>query len=276
MKNKLFYFRSITKLLFVFILVTLLMTGCQANSPDTGVPGDITEPVSIQTADPVHEKLTSEFNAITFDFSGIANDRIIETIPAILPNDKSPNWEILPEHWVVSLQEYPINNHIMKAQLFVYPVADIPEFNTGAASIAADLKSLLEGKQINDDLPFLPMLNAAQVMRSHVEYLEFKNGSGVRFLTQFDQAPLPINNMELIYTFQGLTSDGKYYVAAIFPINHADLPDTNQVSAQNESDLEEFPFFLEDTVAWLGQQPNGIFTPDLSKLDALIQTIEVK
>jgi len=98
----------------------------------------------------------------------------------------------------------------------------------------------------------------------------------VRFLTQFDQAPLPINNMELIYTFQGLTSDGKYYVAAIFPVNHADLPGTNQANTQQESELEEFPTYLAETVAWLGQQPDASFTPALSELDALVQTIEVK
>ncbi len=164
----------------------------------------------------------------------------------------------------------------MKPQIFIYPVADMPEFNTAAASIASDLKSLLEDRQIKDYLPFLPMYNAAQVMHSQVEYLEFTNGSGVRFLTQFDQAPLPINNTELIYTFQGLTSDGKYYVAAVFPIIHADLPDTNQANAQTQSDLEEFPTYLAETVAWLEQQPDTSFTPDLSVLDALIQSIEVK
>lgn len=276
MGKLLFCSRSIKNKLFIFILVTLLITGCQANSLDSEISGDATKLVSIQTSELIDEILTKDFNTITFDFSGIANDRTIETIPAMLPNNKSPDWEILPEHWVISLERYPINNHIMKAQLFVYPVADLPAFNAGAASIASDLKSLLEERQTRDYLPFLPMLNAAQVMHSQVEYLEFKNGSGIRFLTQFDQAPLPINNMELIYTFQGITRDGKYYVAAIFPINHADLPDTNQVTAQNGSDLEEFPTYLADTVAWLGQQPNGIFTPDLSKLDALIQTIEVK
>ena len=46
-------------------------------------------------------------------------------------------------------------------------------------------------------------------MHSQVQYLDFKNGTGVRYLTQFDQGILPINNYELVYTYQGLTSDGK-------------------------------------------------------------------
>ena len=276
MNTKRFFSNSITQLLFIFTIISLLMTGCQAVSPVAETPVDTTDSVGITTPEPVEEIISSEFNSITFDFSGIAKDRSIETIPAVSPNDNSPYWEIMPEYLVVTLQDYVVKEHMLKPQIFIYPVAEFPMFNTGAATIASDLKSLLEDQEIDDFLPFLPMFNAAQVMHSQVEFLEFKNGNGVRFLTQFDQGPLPINNMELIYTFQGLTSDGKYYVAAVFPVNHADLPDTNQVTAQNESDLENFPTYLDETVAWLGQQPENSFTPDLSALDALIQSIEVK
>ena len=125
-------------------------------------------------------------------------------------------------------------------------------------------------------MPFLPLFNAQQVMHAQVQYLDFKNGNGVRFLTQFDQAPLPINNFELIYTFQGLTRDGKYYIAAVLPVTHPDLPANNQVAAQQASELNDFPAYLAKTVTWLDQQPAGSFTPDLAKLDALIQSIEVK
>ena len=68
-------------------------------------------------------------------------------------------------------------------------------------------------------MPFLPLFNAAQVMHTHLQYLDFKNGQGLRYLTEFDQGIIPINNYELIYTYQGLTGDGKYYVAAVLPVN---------------------------------------------------------
>ena len=86
-------------------------------------------------------------------------------------------------------------------------------------------------EKVCDYMPFLPLFNAAQVLHAKVEFMEFRTGKGVQYLTQFDQAPLPINNLELIYTFQGISSDGKYYIAAIFPVNHAGLSDTNQVTA---------------------------------------------
>jgi len=262
------------KLLIILIACTVipfLITACQPNIASVDAVEEIPVSPTVQIPESIEQTVS-----INLDLLDIAQGKKDETIAAIQPNDERPYWEIMPEHLLVTLEDYPIRDHILKPQIFVYPMADLPKFNTGAATIASDLKSLLEDRQINDYLPFLPMFNAAQVMHSQVKFLEFKNGSGVRFLTQFDQAPLPINNIELIYTFQGLTSDGKYYVAAVFPVNHADLPNSNQVVAQQESDLEEFPTYLEQTIAWLGQQPDASFTPDLSALDALIQTIEVK
>lgn len=44
------------------------------------------------------------------------------------------------------------------------------------------------------------------------------DGGGIRYLTQFGQAAGLITNPELFYTFQGLTDDGAYYVAAVFPV----------------------------------------------------------
>jgi len=125
-------------------------------------------------------------------------------------------------------------------------------------------------------MPFLPLFNAMQVMHAQVQYMDFKNGSGVRFLTEFDQAPLPINNHELIYTFQGLTSDGKYYVAAILPVTNPGLPANEQVNDEMAAKMSDFPAYMKETVAWLEQQPAASFTPDLAALDKLIQSMEVK
>ncbi|MEO8354588.1 MAG: hypothetical protein ABI621_01610 [Chloroflexota bacterium] len=42
-----------------------------------------------------------------------------------------------------------------------------------------------------------------------MQVINFQNGRGIRFLTQYAQYPAPINNHELFYHFQGLTNDGK-------------------------------------------------------------------
>jgi hypothetical protein len=111
-----------------------------------------------------------------------------------------------------------------------------------------------------------------------LKYLDFKNGQGVRFLTQFDQAYLPINNDELFYTYQGLTSDGKYYVAAVLPVNAADLPADGTVTDELKAgDFgANFMLYLEQVVKQLESQPATSFTPDLGKLDAMMASLEVK
>ncbi len=101
MNIKRFSPQSKTQFLFVFTLVTLLNTGCQAVNPVIETPGTITNPVRIQTPDPVDEILSGKFNSLTFDFSNLAKDRTFETIPAILPIENSPYWEIMPEHNVI-------------------------------------------------------------------------------------------------------------------------------------------------------------------------------
>jgi hypothetical protein len=40
--------------------------------------------------------------------------------------------------------------------------------------------------------------------------------------------------------------------------------------------IEDFPEYLAETVAMLDQQPPSAYTPDLSLLDAMIQSIEIK
>ena len=236
----------------------------QAAAPATQAPAEVTQPPAGASGE------------LVLDLSGTAQDQSVETIPAAPANADGPWWEAAPEHRRVTLHGYPVTGHLMQPQIFVYPAADLAGSNEAAGGMAADLQGLLQTRQAGDRMPFLPLFNAAQAMHAQVQYLDFKNGQGVRFLTQFDQAPLPVNNYELIYTFQGLSSDGKYYIAAVLPVTHAELPAAPQASEQQAAELNDFPAYLAKTVTWLDGQPGGSFTPDLAALDALIQSMEVK
>ena len=126
-------------------------------------------------------------------------------------------------------------------------------------------------------MPFLPLFNAQQVMHAHVQYLDFQDGQGLRYLTQFDQAFIPINNNELIYTYQGLTSDGRYYVAAVLPVNHPSLPADAAVTGNEPPEFtSDFPTYLQNVVASLNPQAANTFTPDLTQLDAMMSSLEIK
>ncbi len=126
-------------------------------------------------------------------------------------------------------------------------------------------------------MPYLPVHGEVQMMHVQVKFMDFKNGKGVRYLTEWSSGLVPVNNRNLLYTYQGLTADGKYYVAAQLPVNLASLP-------ADEMSLDDLPpefstdytKYMSDTASMIDQQAAGTFTPDLSKLDAMMQSIEVK
>ena len=147
--------------------------------------------------------------------------------------------------------------------------------NEAAAKAVTGLQDLLRSHQPGDSLPFLPLYNELQALHAQVNYLDFKNGSGVRYLTQFAQGPVSINNLRLVYTFQGLSADGQYYVAAVLPVTHPDLPFTQEISQEQAAEMSDYPAYLAANAAWLEAQPAGSFTPSLDALDALVQSIQV-
>lgn len=125
-----------------------------------------------------------------------------------------------------------------------------------------------------NSLPFLPFFNAQSMMHTRGEYFSFRNGSGIRYLTQFGQAAGPIHNRELLYTFQGLTDDGAYYVAAVFPVAQADLP--ADIASADTSFPDGFEAYIQGMKAALAAADPASFTPNLETLDGMVTTITLQ
>jgi len=257
------------------IIAAALISACgtmqlavEVTPDDSGTPSVDASP---QPTQPLAQP-TAGLAEVSLDYSAVAQNVSDEIVPAQPFSNEAPYWNAWPEYRLLTLQGYLVANHLHKPQIFIYPVADMAAANEGMAMIAAQLQTLLQTRQTGETLPYLPLYNASQVMHAQVQFLDFKNGSGVRFLTQHDQGTLPINNYELVYTFQGLTSDGRYYLSAVLPVNHPNLPADDTV---NEDLMNDFLGYLARTAAMLNEQPAASFTPDLSALDALVRSIEV-
>lgn len=211
---------------------------------------------------------------ISLDTGSLATGFATETVT---PDADGPYWELLPAYTQLTLQDYPISNHLMRPQIFVYPLAELQAINEGAKPIVASLQTLIQSPQEITPMPFLPLYNAQQVMHAHLQYLDFQTGQGLRYLTQFDQAFIPINNYELIYTYQGLTGDGKYYVAAVFPVHHPSLPPDGNVTGNEPPQFTtDFAAYIANVMASLNPQAANTFTPDLTQLDAMMRSLEIK
>jgi hypothetical protein len=274
--------RKLTSYLIGALLsAAILLAACQPVAPtalpqpgETAAVAASPTPVSPTQAAAQPTQTSSAAPAqISLAFPAVAQSVTIETVPAVPAGDFVVGTEVMPQHTRLPLQGYPVTEHQLKPQIYIYPLGELATANETAGKVAADLKTLLETRQAGEQLPFLPlMFSVRQALDVQVQYLDFKSGKGVRYLTQFNNGMAPVNNKQLTYTFQGLTSDGRYYVAAVLPVTHPALP------ADSTGDglvLDDYTSYLAQTIDMLEQQPADSFTPGLSVLDALVSSIEL-
>lgn len=198
--------------------------------------------------------------------------------------DAEELWEVIPAHVVFSFSGYALPAAFHQPRIHIYPVAEFTS-GSGAANTAVTLRSLLDSGQLpptdggfeGATIPLLPPLNAGQLLRTQVAFVNFQNGRGVRFLTEYAQYYAPINNTDLFYTFQGLTNDGQYYVAAILPVAHPSLPaDATQIPGGDpDAFANNYETYANDMALQLAGFDVTEFTPSLALLDALIASLQV-
>jgi hypothetical protein len=218
---------------------------------------------------------------VTFNVPPTIAQSTAAKIEAAVPRTDAPAFGgAAPAHVVVSFDSDSLSGSPRERQVRVYPVEGLRAIDPVIGSEIDKLKDLLDKKPetIEDTAPLLPVQAAAQVFHSQVKYVDFANGSGLRYITAYAQDVTPLTNENVFYTFQGLTSDGKYYIAAFYPISSTALPNTfnDSPAAQNLDEFskpEKYEKYLADASAGLNSLPPEQFVPDLSQLDAMVQSL---
>lgn len=277
------------------------MLACSVFSPAAPQPGvetivaqtfeALTQPAPAQTDTAVPASPTAlggaavAVNNINFVIpDGLASGAQAEHREAVLPAEDLPFWEYVPAHDVYLLQNYPLSGTFHEPRIYVYPANEYIQIVAEVETIAKRLSDILsapDGQPLPPSLPFLPAFNAAQIFHSNEQIIPFQTGSGIRFLTQYGQAPMPVNNQEIFYTFQGLTSDGQYYIAAILPVHAPFLPADGNPNTPLPADgipfdwnnFENTQQHFDLAVQKLNGSDLASFTPSLLQLDALIASI---
>lgn len=238
------------------------------------------------TQTPISGTLVAINNVSFIVPTSVGSGAQVETIEAVPPSEDMPWWEIAPTYNKYTIQGYPLPKTFHMQTIYVYPVNEYIQVNQDMAELFDSLKSILNqpDQPLPENLPFLPAFNAAQMFHSNEQVLKFQNGQGIRFLTQYGQAPYPVNNDSLFYTFQGMTDDGAYYVAAILSANAAFLPadgnpDTSLPADGVPFDWENFENInqhFELVKQKLNATTPNAFNPALTNLDTLIQSIQIR
>lgn len=263
-------------------IVAATMQAQTGVSPTEGADTPLSTEPATQAATPAGGTSIS-FEGVSFVIpGGIAGNANTEKMTAVDSNSGAP-WDIAPTHLRFTLTDYALQGKFYEPRIFVYPADEFAQSNPNAAQQIDRLKKILSGgTPLHETLPNVPFFNAASQISAGIKILSFQNGSGVRSLTQYAQYAAPINNRELFYHFQGLTSDGKYYVIAILPITAPILPEDEKPEAAVPEGGVPIPtavgpnnvYYFSVTEKLNSLAPNA-FTPSVEALDALIQSLLV-
>ena len=174
--------------------------------------------------------------------------------------------------------------YMEQAQVYVAPVEEYESAADFAPGIIADLNRLNDSiNNFSDCVPELPLNEFFRVCDhqqfiSNLSQLDFKNGSGVRFVSVYGiQDMAPVGNENLVYVFQGFTDDGKYYIKAVVRLLHSQLSEIGEIpadiyAAANAAVVEEYFEGFEQLL----DQNEADFSPTLDWIDAFLGSLRVE
>jgi hypothetical protein len=192
-----------------------------------------------------------------------------------------------PEHFELTLEGYALGDRFHQPKITVYDAETYSALQPAVATTLERLRAAANAPQgpfSPEQMPHVPFFNAGQVFAAQMKSVPFQNGQGLRMVTQYAQAFVTVNNNELFYHFQGLSSDGKSYIIAILPLTHPLLPEGFQYDAPvppgglaapdiNDPNAD-WGAYYSSVAAVLEDAAPDAFTPSLAQLDALIASIQ--
>ncbi|MCJ7695930.1 MAG: hypothetical protein MUO40_10965, partial [Anaerolineaceae bacterium] len=204
--------------------VALLQTAVSLQQTQTAMAVPPTDPIVTESSPEVTEETPPAvepdicYENICFSYDdSIATSVNATTVQAEFFGDDAFPGANHPTYYEFTFNGYPLQDRFHGPILRVYPIAEYAAMEDRIPQVVAGLIAAI-GLQtpagVNTNLEFLPFWNAAQMFTASSSYFDFQSGSGVRYLTMFGQALYPIDNHYLFYTYQGVTSDGAYYVTA--------------------------------------------------------------
>jgi hypothetical protein len=280
------------KPLFMCMIILLIFSTMACNQPDDAA--DIPEGNDTKTEEPAeYDKDISVDETDTQQLVEFNEDGIYFTFPSSLATQVNlknvigdPDCDFLPypDHTMLIFENYIHLEAFTTPVLMLFSPAGYSEILEDAATQVSALEGYVSGKtdlENAEELPFLPVWNAAQHFHSNAEFLQFKNGSGLRYLTQYVQDMSPIINESLFYTFQGITGDGNFYISITMPVTHPDLPDRwEDFFEDNDGNIEaygeSYQVYLEEAIKMLDGTEDKEFTPSLQMLDDIVKSLMVE
>ena len=296
--------KNFRKVIFVFAIAGLILACDIASAPTTApnpqsvatiVAGTIqaitaaaplaTQPASTQSA-PTQAPQPAAGIPVSFqnvrlvipnDLGAGANT--VKNDDVEMPPFVNPSFGPMPQHIVITINGYPLAR---EARIAIFKASEYAGYADSTKITISELQSLnfQAGGKVPPDLGSTFTAQAGSVA--------IQNGHGLRYITEIMEAFVPISNDQIYYYYQGMTSDGAYFVMAVFPVSASFLAPTDRADAVIPSNGIQFPPFSNPnatnndinayydavTQKMNAAAPND-FTPSITTLDALVQSITV-
>jgi hypothetical protein len=268
--------------LYFLCLLAALMLACSlpSTATPTAPPPAVTDTPAVTEA-PTAIPANATCNQLSlFIDPALASGSECKTVPEASGPDL-PAFGVNPEYTELTLQGYALADRFFTAHIDLFPVQRFSELVPDAVpQRVTALQALIGGGAPGAEaLPLLPIFNAAQEFHAQYQVVPFAGGSGIRYLAQYAQFADPVNNHEMFYSYQGLTSDGKYWISAILPVSQPSLPangDNPPGGQSPEQFSNNFPAYIADLTTQLNSLAGESFSPLLPMLDALIASLQVQ
>lgn len=245
---------------------------------------------------PAKRTATHDGVRVTFDVT-LAREATARTVPAspLESADDKPDG-VYPEHVAFTLVGMP--NAPADSFEPVLRVASVEEylkaFSVSPRNVKEAERTLNELRRLirrhpvalKGNVPMLPFPDATEVFHARVKYLRFRGGSGVAFLTQAQQDYELINSQHVSYSFRGLTDDGRFYVAADFPVGASVIAAKRDAGTHEGYMLpreiggrparQRYAAYVERVRRKLERLRPEQFQPDLRLYEELLSSLEIR
>jgi hypothetical protein len=276
------------RLVYFLAILSILMFACSIPATATPTPPPVITETPVVTGTPVvtEEPTVTEPaipppNVTCLELSLYLDPALGTNTTCEVIAESTLEMDTHPQYTTLTLLDYPLQNKFFPATISVYPVQAYSTLRPDVIpGLVTDLQALIAGGVPGSSyIPFLPIFNAAQTFHASYSLDPFMDGGGLRFLTLYAQYFAPVNNQDLFYTYQGLTSDGLYWVSAILPVNHVILPETADPPPGGmtwEQFSANYEVYIADMITQLEAQTPGSFSPTLTALDELVSSISIQ
>jgi len=227
--------------------------------------GDSLQDLPERTA-ALDEVITSRYEDVQIEFAlAVAEDAEGETVPEVT--------ESAPDYTLFQFEGYRVSGDLAP-ELRVYP---LEAFEQVTGESLESLKNLLEARPETANVAYAPVIDAMLIFALRPTYIDFRGGSGIRYVAHWMDSPSPVIDGEIYYVFTGLTDDGTTFIQAIFPLASALLPDdsvTTQAGFNEETFIINYGGYLITIADVLTDAPRASFVPNLGALDELIGSLQ--